>query len=182
MRSIFDNISASPYLLSEEAHERIDAYKNECIDKYNEEVADKNITIQGLDVKESWWKILKLGVVYHILNNPSDVLVNANDIQEAIDFYREICNSFKILKETHADTAAEKLIKYVIESDKDSLKMGDLRAQRFVGDVQFKKWFDEIIPDVQEKLRAENSIELTIEGKKLFIKRMPKKGIDTLDL
>lgn len=182
LRSIFDNISASPYLLSEEAHERIDAYKNECIDKYNEEVADKNITIQGLDVKESWWKILKLGVVYHILNNPSDVLVNANDIQEAIDFYREICNSFKILKETHADTAAEKLIKYVIESDKDSLKMGDLRAQRFVGDVQFKKWFDEIIPDVQEKLRAENSIELTIEGKKLFIKRMPKKGIDTLDL
>lgn len=182
LRSIFDNISASPYLLREEAHERIDAYKNECIDKYNEEVADKNITIQGLDVKESWWKILKLGVVYHILNNPSDVLVNANDIQEAIDFYREICNSFKILKETHADTAAEKLIKYVIESDKDSLKMGDLRAQRFVGDVQFKKWFDEIIPDVQEKLRAENSIELTIEGKKLFIKRMPKKGIDTLDL
>ena len=60
--------------------------------------------------------------------------------------------------------------------------MGDLRSQRFVGDVQFKKWFDEIISDVQEKLRSEHFIELTIEGKRLYKKQMPKKGIDTLDL
>ena len=182
LRSIFDNISASPYLLSEEAHERIDAYKNECIDKYNEEVAQKNITIQGLDIKESWWKILKLGVVYHILNEPHNILIRASDIEEAIDFYSNICNSFKILKDTHADSAAEKMIKYIIEREETTIKMGDLRSQRFVGDVQFKKWFDEIISDVQEKLRSEHFIELTIEGKRLYKKQMPKKGIDTLDL
>lgn len=182
LKNIFDNISASPYYLEEDAHECIDRYKNSCIDRYNEEVAQKNITIQGLDVKESWWKILKLGVVYHILNNPNDSLVHASDIQEAIEFYQKISNSFNILRDTHADTAAEKLIKYIIEREETTIKMGDLRSQRFVGDVQFKKWFDEIISDVQEKLRSEHFIELTIEGKRLYKKQMPKKGIDTLDL
>jgi hypothetical protein len=60
--------------------------------------------------------------------------------------------------------------------------MGDLRSRKFVGDVQFKKWFDEIIEDVQEKLRTEHSIELTIEGKRLTKKQLPKKGVDTLEL
>lgn len=182
IRNIFNNIQQNSYLMSEEAHARIDKYKNECIDRYNEEVAQKNITIQGLDIKESWWKILKLGVVYHILNEPHNILIRASDIEEAIDFYSNICNSFNILRDTHADTAAEKLIKYIIEREETTIKMGDLRSQRFVGDVQFKKWFDEIISDVQEKLRSEHFIELTIEGKRLYKKQMPKKGIDTLDL
>lgn len=182
LKSIFTNIAGKSYLLSEEAHRTIDAYKNQCIDAYNEEVAQKNITIQGLDIKESWWKILKLGVVYHILNDPTNILVSSRDILEAIDFYREICNSFKILKDTHADTAVEKMVKYVIECDNQNIKMGDLRSQRFVNDVQFKKWFEEVIPDVQEKLRTEHYIELTVEGKKLFKKNLPKKGIDDLEL
>lgn len=182
IRNIFNNIQPNSYLMSEEAHARIDKYKNECIDKYNEEVAQKNITIQGLDIKESWWKILKLGVVYHILNEPHNILIRASDIEEAIDFYSNICNSFKILKDTHADSAAEKMIKYIIETDKSTIKMGDLRSQKFVGDVQFKKWFDEVIEDAQEKLRAEHSIELTVEGKRLTKKQLPKKGIDTLEL
>lgn len=182
LKNIFDNISPSPYYLSEEAHEIIDKYKNSCIDRYNEEVAQKNITIQGLDIKESWWKILKLGVVYHILNSPNDCLVRAADIQEAIEFYNHICNSFSILRNTHADSATDKLIQFIISFEKNNLKMGDLRSQRFVGDVQFKKWFDEIIADVQEKLRAEHGIELTVEGKKLFKKKLPQKGIDTLEL
>ena len=182
LKSIFTNIAGTSYLLSEEAHRTIDAYKNQCIDAYNDEVAQKNITIQGLDIKESWWKILKLGVVYHILNDPTDILVKSKDILEAIDFYREICNSFKILKDTHADTAVEKMIKYVIEHDDNNIKMGDLRSQRFVNDVQFKKWFEEVIPDIQEKLRTEHFIELTVEGKKLFKKNLPKKGIDDLEL
>lgn len=182
IRNIFNNIQPNAYLMSEEAHARIDRYKNECIDKYNEEVAQKNITIQGLDIKESWWKILKLGVVYHILNEPHNILIRESDIEEAIDFYKNICGSFKILKDTHADSAAEKMIKYIIETDKNTLKMGDLRSRKFVGDVQFKKWFDEIIEDVQEKLRTEHSIELTIEGKRLIKKQLPKKGVDTLEL
>lgn len=182
IRNIFNNIQPNSYLMSEEAHARIDKYKNECIDKYNEEVAQKNITIQGLDIKESWWKILKLGVVYHILNEPHNILIRASDIEEAIDFYSNICNSFKILKDTHADSAAEKMIKYIIETDKNTIKMGDLRSQKFVGDVQFKKWFDEVIEDAQEKLRAEHSIELTVEGKRLTKKQLPKKGVDTLEL
>lgn len=182
IRNIFNNIQPNSYLMSEEAHARIDKYKNECIDKYNEEVAQKNITIQGLDIKESWWKILKLGVVYHILNEPHNILIGASDIEEAIDFYSNICNSFKILKDTHADSAAEKMIKYIIETDKSTIKMGDLRSQKFVGDVQFKKWFDEVIEDAQEKLRAEHSIELTVEGKRLTKKQLPKKGVDTLEL
>lgn len=182
LKNIFDNISPSPYYLSEEAHAKIDEYKNECIDFYNNEVLQKNITIKGLDIKESWWKILKLGVAYHILNDPSDCLVRAADIQEAIDFYKEISSSFNILKDVHADSSCEKMIKYIIGFEKDCLKMGDLRSQRFVGDVQFKKWFEEIIPDVQEKLRIEHGIELTIEGKKLYKKQLPKKGIDDLEL
>ena len=182
LKSIFTNIAGKSYLLSEEAHRTIDSYKNQCIDAYNEEVAQKNITIQGLDIKESWWKILKLGVVYHILNDPTNILVSSRDILEAIDFYREICNSFKILKDTHADTAVEKMIKYIIERDDNNIKMGDLRSQRFVGDVQFKKWFEEVIADVQEKLRTEHFIEITVEGKKLFKKNLPKKGIDDLEL
>ena len=182
IRNIFNNIQPNAYLMSEEAHARIDRYKNECIDKYNEEVAQKNITIQGLDIKESWWKILKLGVVYHILNEPHNILIRESDIEEAIDFYKNICGSFKILKDTHADSAAEKMIKYIIETDKNTLKMGDLRSRKFVGDVQFKKWFDEIIEDVQEKLRTEHSIELTIEGKRLIKKQLPKKGVDNLEL
>ena len=182
LKSIFTNIAGNSYLLSEEAHRTIDSYKNQCIDAYNEEVAQKNITIQGLDIKESWWKILKLGVVYHILNDPTNILVSSRDILEAIDFYREICNSFKILKDTHADTAVEKMIKYIIERDDNNIKMGDLRSQRFVGDVQFKKWFEEVIADVQEKLRTEHFIEITVEGKKLFKKNLPKKGIDDLEL
>lgn len=182
IRNIFNNIQPNSYLMSDEAHARIDKYKNECIDKYNEEVAQKNITIQGLDIKESWWKILKLSVVYHILNEPHNILIRASDIEEAIDFYSNICNSFKILKDTHADSAAEKMIKYIIETDKSTIKMGDLRSQKFVGDVQFKKWFDEVIEDAQEKLRAEHSIELTVEGKRLTKKQLPKKGVDTLEL
>lgn len=182
LENIFNNISPTPYILGEDASMCIDEYKNECIDIYNEDVAQKNITIRGLDIKESWWKILKLGVVYHILNDPTNILVKAEDIQQAIDFYKEICKSFKILKETHADTAIEKMIKYIIEFDTDSIKMGDLRSQRFVGDVQFKKWFEEIIADVQEKLRTEHYIELTVEGKRLFKKHLPKKGVDDLEL
>lgn len=182
LENIFNNISPTPYILGEDASMCIDEYKNECIDIYNEDVAQKNITIRGLDIKESWWKILKLGVVYHILNDPTNILVGAEDIEQAISFYKEICNSFKILKETHSDTAIEKMIKYIIEFEGDTIKMGDLRSQRFVGDVQFKKWFEEIIADVQEKLRTEHYIELTVEGKRLFKKHLPKKGVDDLEL
>lgn len=177
---IFENINNEAYCFDIDTSKAIDDYSRSCIDEYNKEVKKNNISIKGLDIKESYWKISKLSVVYHILNNPTDKLIRVDDFLEALEFYKEISKSFNLLLESKADTPQERLIKYILETEKEIIKMGDLRNKRFVNDTYFKKWFDEIIEDIQEELRINHNTTLIIEGKKIIKKNNPNLD-DSLD-
>lgn len=148
---VLNNKRNKTYEMSVEASEEIYKYNCECIDYFNK---SKDDIILKLELKESFWKITKLSVVYSILGNPEDNIVNKEAVEMAISFYRAIQPSLKAVIEKRELSEVEKIAQYLYNNrDKEYITSGDIRKTNIIKGHNFSKFFDEIFVEIQEEMQ-----------------------------
>lgn len=163
-KNIFDNIKENTiYQFSEESKELLYQYQCDCIDYFNN---SKDNIIVKLEKKESFWKITKLAVVYSVIDNPTNTVVQSKYVQMAIDFYNLISPSLKNVIEKRKKSEIEMYAEYISDHKDDIITRTDLRNLNYINGNKFKKFWTEHEEEVKEELT--NSYNLSLypyEGK-----------------
>ena len=162
---IFNKIREdAEFYYSEEAQEKIFEYRCECVEKTNK-MGDYD-DILATDLRESYWKIQKLAVVYSILENPGCSIVAKKYIEMAIDFYQSISPCLEVVLEKKESLPIDNLIKYIKRNMGRVITKTDLRRQNFVNQNQFKRWLEESLIEASNILREENIFVCEYTGDK----------------
>lgn len=151
---IFDkliNNNNKEYYFSGEAQNKLYEYRCQCINYYNESIDD---IIIKLEVKESFWKITKLAVIFSILDNPLNCMVSEKYVDMAIGFYNKIQPSLKAVIEERQLSSIEKLAKYIYDNRNRIITTMMLRKSNILKHKSFSKDFQLILNDVKEELYA----------------------------
>lgn len=152
LEQIYDAIPENAiYEFNEESKTLLEKYKNECIERHNNLIDEEEDSIVLIDLKESFWKITKLSVVYHVINYPKSTLITVESIEKAIDFYSEISQYLHILLDKKAKTAEDNLYKFLTRHfmKRTTIYKKEIRDKKFVNGNNFSKWFNEIFPDLE---------------------------------
>lgn len=149
-KRIFETIKENTiYQFSEEAKELLYQYQCNCIDYFNN---SKDNTIVKLEKKESFWKITKLAVVYSVIDNPTNTVVQSKYVQMAIDFYNLISPSLKNVIEKRKKSEIEMYAEYIADHKDDIITRTDLRNLNYVNGNKFKKFWTEHEEEIKEEL------------------------------
>lgn len=149
-KRIFETIKENTiYQFSEESKELLYQYQCNCIDYFNN---SKDNIIVKLEKKESFWKIIKLAVVYSVIDNPTNTVVQSKYVQMAIDFYNLISPSLKKVIEKRKKSEIEMYAEYISDHKDDIITRTDLRNLNYVNGNKFKKFWTEHEEEVKEEL------------------------------
>ena len=142
------------YHFSLDANKYIDEYHakvNKRVSAFykNTEFLDIDTEIKKLTIEHSTWKIIKLAVLYHVLDNPTKPLVTVEDFQRAEQFFNEMlpCVDLMINKQSMSDF--DKLYSYLVRNVNCWVSRVTLRKENFVQDKLFTKWLNEALVEVQ---------------------------------
>jgi len=139
------------YKFSVEANKRIKEYKKEIDQKlkemnlYNQKLPIEDEIVQ-IDLRHSTWKIIKLSVLYHLLDNPTNDRVQLNDFEKAIDFFNKTHSCLNKLIKQQATDEIDYLFNYLLANINQKVANDKLRNQKFVHNSKFSKWLQEIKP------------------------------------
>lgn len=145
------------YTFNETAKVALQEYQDSCVDQYNELIECNQIL--ATDVHASFWKITKLAVIYHVVENPTTFVIGPRYVQQAIDFYNEIKPCLKLLIDKRADSPEDRLKKWLKNQTKP-FKRTEIKNQKFVNDNRFSKWLDEVMPQVCDEIKAETGVSI----------------------
>lgn len=157
IQQIFDTISLHKvYNFTAETNRKINAYKQEVDSKiaefykYTNKLTANN-EILKLNLEHSTWKIIKLAVLYHILdshNNSS--LIKPESFNKAVQFFEQTHLCLKDLLEDKFMSDYDNLYNYLIENRNQWITKMELRNQGFVPNREFKNWFEDAMIAVGE--------------------------------
>ena len=160
LETVFDSI---PYNMvcefSSGAKSLINEFEMQCIDEFNE--LYKYDEISAKEVKGSFWKISKLAVVYSVLENPTERLVDRKYIEQAISFYREIQPCLKVLLSKRAPDEVDKLRTFMLQWAKKArkpIKSEEIRKAIDYKSYSWKGFRDEYLPTTLDWLENEHGI------------------------
>lgn len=145
------------YDFSDDAQNLIQKYKDKCTDEFNK-LREKNL-ILATEIEGSFWKITKLAVIKHTLNNPINPLIGVESVQEAINFYERLKPCLKIVLETKEDSPEDKLKQWILGQD-EPFKSGDIKKLGLVKSRGFKLWLEDVIYDIAEDIKIEKGWSL----------------------
>lgn len=150
IKNIYDRITINTiYSLSEESKKMLIDYQNSCIDYFN---GSKDNMIVKLEKLNSFWKITKLAVVYSVIDNPTNTVVQSKYVQMAIDFYNLISPSLKNVIEKRKKSEIEMYAEYISDHKDDIITRTDLRNLNYVNGNKFKRFWEEHEDEVKEEL------------------------------
>lgn len=150
IKKIYDSITPDTiYSLSEESKKMLIDYQNSCIDYFN---GSKDNMIVKLEKLNSFWKITKLAVVYSVIDNPINTVVQSKYVQMAIDFYNLISPSLKNVIEKRKKSEIEMYAEYISDHKDDIITRTDLRNLNYINGNKFKKFWTEHEDEVKEEL------------------------------
>lgn len=159
IKEIFDNIDLhKEYLFNGEANERINKYKIEIDNKICEfyKYTDKltaNNEILKLNLEHSTWKIIKLAVLYHIIETGGNVsFIKSKSFENAIDFFEKSHNCLDLLLNNQAVSDYDNLYSFLVDNRNKWISKTALRSQKFVNGRDFKGWFDEAMTAISVKV------------------------------
>lgn len=142
------------YHFSLDANKYINEYHNKVLKKAasffkNTDILDVETDIKKLTIEHSTWKIIKLAVLYHVLDNPTKSFVSVEDFQRAEQFFNEMlpCVDLMINKQSMSDF--DKLYSYLVRNVNCWVSRVTLRKENFVQDKLFTKWLNEALVEVQ---------------------------------
>ena len=160
LENIYDSI---PYNMvcefSAGAKSLLNEFEMQCIDEFNE--LYKYDEISAKEVKGSFWKLTKLAVVYSILENPTERLVDKKYVEQAIKFYRKIQPCLKILLEKRVPSEVDKLNTFMLQwakKAKKPIKSEEIRKGIDYKSTPWKGFRDEYLPTTLDWLEAEHGI------------------------
>lgn len=148
------------YLFDEQANEAIYQYQCRCIDYFNDN-PQVDIVIRN-EIKESFWKIQKLSVVYCAVDQPQANVVTEEYVEQAIEFYLSVRDGLtNVLTERELDLT-EKYAKYLYDNRNQIVKMSDLRKLNYIYNANFARTFNGLIDDIREELSEQYGVELIV--------------------
>ena len=171
IKGIYDKLPQdTEFVFTEEANEALDAWDEECekeVRKFYE--FDSKLTLENnikkVEIENSTWKITKMAVLIQILKGEDLPRVTADSVSRAIEFYKKCRRSLYNILDERQMTNEKKMASYFLNHIGEIIKKNDLKAQRFVNDNYFAKWYAENISEVKEML-AEKGFELVPAKKK----------------
>lgn len=152
----FDEIKdGKVYYFSLEANDEINIYKKGIDEKIKEfykytNVLNLNQEILKLNLEHSTWKIIKLAVLYHILENPTSTFVNVQSFRKAVNFFNETHKCLEEMLNDKLISDYDNLYNYLVENRNKFISKMDLRNQKFVPNREFKGWFDDALNNISE--------------------------------
>ena len=157
LKQIFDNISDHKiYHFEMATNERINEYKREIDDriaefyKYTNRL-DINTEILKLNLEHSTWKIIKLAVLYHILDtNGQGSYVSVESFNKAVEFFNKMHNCLDLLLRDRMITDYDKLYNYLVANRNKWISKMELRSQNFVPAREFKTWLEDALLAISE--------------------------------
>ena len=157
LKQIFDEIKeGKEYYFNQEANTEINAYKNEIDKKISEFYKYTNVLnikreILKLNLEHSTWKIIKLAVLYHILETGgANTLIKADSFYKAVEFFNKTHKCLEILLGVKEMSDYEKLYNFLIKNCNKWISRMELRSQQFVPNAQFKNWIEDALIAVSE--------------------------------
>src|SRR5574344_1529626 len=148
LENVFDSI---PYNMvcefSAGAKSLINEFEMQCIDEFNE--LYKYDEISAKEVKGSFWKISKLAVVYSVLDNPTERLVDKKYVEQAMSFYRKIQPCVKGIWDKRAPSEVENLNTFMLQWDKKArspIKSEEIRTASDYKSYSWKGCREEYLP------------------------------------
>lgn len=155
IKQIFDNIELhKEYMFNGEANDRINEYKREVDSKicefykYTDKLTNNN-DILKLNIEHSTWKIIKLAVLYHIIETSGAVsFIKADSFNKAVKFFDETHKCLDMLLNDKTISDYDNLYNYLIENRNKWISKTELRNQKFVAGRDFKNWFDDAMTEI----------------------------------
>lgn len=156
LKSTFNNIPDNKiYYFSQDANNEINSYKKEIDKKIKEfyrytNVLNLNQEILKLNLEHSTWKIIKLAVLYHILENPISTFVSVDSFRKAVNFFNETHICLEEMLNDKLISDYDNFYNYLVQNRNKFVSKMDLRNQKFVPNREFKNWFDEAMAMASE--------------------------------
>lgn len=157
IKSIFDMIPLhKEFHFDSKANQRINEYKQEVDKKIAEfykytNKLNLNNDILKINLEHSTWKIIKLAVLYHILDTEGHTsLIKVDSFNKAIAFFNKTHDCLYNLLNDKSATDYDNLYNYLIENRNKWVSKTDLRSQKFVPNKEFKTWFEDAMTAVSE--------------------------------
>lgn len=135
-----------------------DFYKN------GKSYLDINESILETVILSAQWQILKLAVIIHITNNPTDYQISANAMLEAIDFYIDSYSYLTNILNDKDISEVQKIANYFITNENKDITKGDLRSLELWNKNIYSSMLDNIYPDVVLYLSQRGYILETFKG------------------
>ena len=160
LKQIFEEIQKNKqYCFNQEANNEINIYKSEVNKKVAEfykytNILDLNSEILKLNLEHSTWKIIKLAVLYHILDNPSSTFVTVENFRKAVKFFNQTHACLEEMLQDKLVSDYDNLYNYLVKNRNKFVSKMDLRNEKFVANREFKNWFDDALNTISEM--AEN--------------------------
>lgn len=156
LKIIFNNITdGKEYYFNQEANDEINNYKEKIDERIAEfykytNVLTLNQEILKLNLEHSTWKIIKLAVLYHILENPTSTFVTVQNFRKAVNFFNETHECLEEMLKDKLISDYDNFYNYLVENRNKFISKMDLRNQKFVPNREFKGWFDDALNNISE--------------------------------
>lgn len=156
LKNIFNSIQdGKEYYFNQETNNEINLYKEKIDEKIAEfyrytNVLNLNQEILKLNLEHSTWKIIKLAVLYHILENPTSTFVTVQNLRKAVNFFNETHKCLEEMLNDKLISDYDNLYNYLVENRNKFVSKMDLRNQKFVPNREFKGWFEDALTNASE--------------------------------
>ena len=159
IKDIFDKIDLhKEYMFNGEANEKINQYKHD-IDirisefyKYTDKLTANN-EILKLNLEHSTWKIIKLAVLYHIIETGGSVtFIKPKSFEKAVEFFEKTHTCLDLLLNNQVISDYDNLYSFLIDNRNKWISKTELRSQKFVAGRDFKGWFEEALTAISVKI------------------------------
>jgi hypothetical protein len=157
IKNIFDSLELhKEFCFNQEANNEIIKYKMQLDERIAEfyrftDILDLKNDILKLNLEHSTWKIIKLAVLYHILETGgASTLIKADSFYKAIEFFNKTHKCLEILLGVKEMSDYEKLYNFLIKNCNKWISRMELRSQQFVPNAQFKNWIEDALIAVSE--------------------------------
>lgn len=144
------------FSFSEEANNLIDQFTIACGEKSDEffkftDNLDLDNGILNVNIVNAPWKVIKLAVLYQILDDYESKCVTSKNVQKAIDYFWKMHTCLHELINVNITTDTEKLYSYLILNVNKWVNKTQLNEQKFVDKNIFSKWYEnDAIPMLSE--------------------------------
>ena len=156
LKFIFEQIQKNKqYSFNQAANEEINRYKENVNKKIAEfykytNVLDLNSEILKLNLEHSTWKIIKLAVLYHILENPTSTFVTVENFRKAVNFFEQTHACLEEMLQDKLISDYDTFYNYLVKNRNKFISKMDLRNEKFVSNREFKSWFDDALINISE--------------------------------